>query len=539
VLFGCNGDGDSDPPVLPRAQVDGVTPLPRSETALVSAPVRAVFAQTMDAASVNESTFTLVDPLRNPIPADVSYDDQTLTAILEPKADLLPGTAYRATLSGSVRSAAGFPLATDFVWTFLTSPALAVVSTNRDGELSNSASSTFADSDREARLVAFESDAVDLVPDDTNELRDIFVKDTVTGLIVRANTSERGEQAVDGASAGAAISADGRYVAFESLATDLVDRGTNGLRHIFRKDLQTGAIRVVSRNRDDDLGNEASFGPTLSADGRYVAFASLATNLSDPVSNGLRQVYVKDMDTGVVQIISLNVDGDPAEVPADSVPAMSSDGQRVAFESLASNIVPGGTNGLRQVYVRDLTSGLVTLVSSDSDGLQATGGASNVPAISADGQFVAFESLATNLVSEGGNGLRQVYVKSLDSGLTVLASSSLDGDPGDEASSAATISGVGRFVAFASLASNLTSDATGAFRQILIKDLETGRVSVASSNNLGDPGNNISDFPSLSEDGAYVVFESLADNFAENDSNLFTEIFRSLNRLASPGELTP
>jgi Tol biopolymer transport system component len=269
----------------------------------------------------------------------------------------------------------------------------------------------------------------------------------------------------------------------------------------------------------------------LSADGRYLAFTSLATNLTARGSNGQRQAYVKDMDTGVVRRVSSDLGGNPANVPADSAPAISDDGDLVVLESLATDLVPGGTNGLRQVYVSDLGTGLVRLVSSDLLGRQATGGASSSPAISGDGRLVAFESLATNLVPAGSNGLRQIYTKNLDSGLVRLVSASFSGDQGDEASTAPSVSVDGELVSFSTLARNLVPGGSNAFRQILVKGMDTGLVAVISANEAARQGNNTSDLPSVSADGVYVVFQSLADNLVENDRNTFTEIFRALNPL--------
>jgi flagellin-like hook-associated protein FlgL len=212
-----------------------------------------------------------------------------------------------------------------------------------------------------------------------------------------------------------AISADGRFVAFESFATNLVAGDTNGVYDAFIKDTVTG---VTTRVSTDSSGNQATGGYSLvraiSADGRFVAFESAATNLVAGDTNGQQDAFIKDTLTGVTTRISTDSSGNQATGGTSFVTAISADGRFVAFNSFASNLVAGGTNGQRDAFIKDTLTGVTTRVSTDSSGNQATGGfGSYVSAISADGRFVAFESDATNLVAGDTNGERDAFLRDL------------------------------------------------------------------------------------------------------------------------------
>ncbi|HMJ31064.1 MAG TPA: hypothetical protein VK512_20330, partial [Xanthobacteraceae bacterium] len=188
---------------------------------------------------------------------------------------------------------------------------------------------------------------------------------------------------------GPSISADGRYVAFRSDASNLVPGDTNGTGDVFVRDLQTGAITRVSTNASGDQGNSASGDPSISADGRYVAFYSSASNLVPGDTNFLADVFVRDLQTGAITRVSTNasgVQGNGGEHPSVSSwsPSISADGRYVAFDSYASNLVPGDTNGYADVFVRDLQTGAITRVSTNASGDQGNSFSSN-PSISADG----------------------------------------------------------------------------------------------------------------------------------------------------------
>jgi hypothetical protein len=261
----------------------------------------------------------------------------------------------------------------------------------------------------DGRYVAFYSNASNLVAGDTNAHFDVFVRDRTL------NTTSRVSVATDGAegnsdSDGCSISSDGRYVAFFSLASNLVAGDTNGVNDVFVRDRTLNTTNRVSISIDF-LGagaNADSDDPSISADGRYVAFESNATNLVAGDSNSKLDVFVRDRNAGTTTRVS--VGGLATQGNNDSfVGSISADGRLVAFESDATNLVAGDANAKRDVFVRDLVSGTTSLVSVDSSGAQGDGD-SHRPDISANGLSVAFTSRAANLVSGDTNGVDDIFV---------------------------------------------------------------------------------------------------------------------------------
>ncbi|MEO5899704.1 MAG: hypothetical protein ABIR68_06180, partial [Ilumatobacteraceae bacterium] len=216
---------------------------------------------------------------------------------------------------------------------------------------------------------------------------------------------------IAGDSIAPAISADGRYVAFESFANNLVPSDTNGVGDIFVHDLQTDTTRRVSVDSagQQALGGE-SIAPSISADGRFVVFHSSATNLVSGDTNGKFDVFVRDTVANTTARVSVATGG--AEGDNNSTFAhISGNGRFVTFFSSATNLVPGDTNALFDVFVRDLLAATTTRISVTSAGGQATGGlGSQLPSISADGRFVAYESTTVNLVPGDTNGKSDVFL---------------------------------------------------------------------------------------------------------------------------------
>ncbi len=247
------------------------------------------------------------------------------------------------------------------------------------------------------------------------------------GSTLRVSTDSAGTEA--NASSGgtpftsaSATSGDGRYVVFESDATNLVAGDNNGAADIFVKDTQTGVTTRVSTDSAGNEANSSSFHKTISADGRYVAFTSYATNLVPGDTNGVWDVFVKDMQTGTTTRVSTDsAGGEGTSGFASSVPSISADGRYVAFQSEAGNLVAGDTNSASDIFVKDTQTGVTTRVSTDSTGTQSDG-ASFVPNISADGRYVAFQSLATNLVAGDTNGVYDIFLKDTQTGVTTRVS---------------------------------------------------------------------------------------------------------------------
>ena len=375
----------------------------------------------------------------------------------------------------------------------------------------------------DGRYVVFESAASNLVPGDNNGHPDIFVKDLSTGATTRVSTASDGTQA-NNPSANAALSADGRFVTFQSSANNLVVNDTNGQGDIFVKDLQTGTLTRVSAASNGAQGNSFSQNPEISADGRYVTFDSEASNLVADDVNGDLDVFVKDLQTGTLTRVSTASNGDQGSNHSYNA-AISADGRYVAFESYASNLVAGGTNGQPDIFVKNLLTGATRRVSTASNGTWANGGSYNA-AISANGRYVAFDSDASNLVDGGDvNGTADIFVKDLQTGAMTLVSTASDGAQASGYSYNAAISADGRYVSFESTASDLVAGDTNNLPDIFLKDLTTGTVTRISTASGGTQGNGSSFKSAISADGGYVTFQSYASNLVAGDSNGQWDIF--------------
>jgi Tol biopolymer transport system component len=333
----------------------------------------------------------------------------------------------------------------------------------------------------DGRYIAFESYASNLVDDDTNNLcgegdancPDIFVYDRQVGQITRVSVASDGTQG-NSESYDPSISADGRYVAFVSYASNLVSGDTNSCGYttnghcadIFVHDLQTGQTSRVSSSTNGVEGNDVSVYPSISADGRYVAFESNASNLvsSDTntcysyTSGHCPDIFVHDRETGQTIRVSLTSTGNQANSSSHG-PSISGDGRYIAFRSSASNLVAGDTNAQDDIFVRDIQLSATTRVSAASNGTQADK-TSYRPSISADGRYVAFETVATNLVSGDTNSTYDIFLRDQLTGQITLVSVASEGTQGNYGSLEASVSGDGRYVAFASEASNFVSGDT-------------------------------------------------------------------------------
>jgi Tol biopolymer transport system component len=300
------------------------------------------------------------------------------------------------------------------------------------------------------RYVAFSSHATNLVPGDTNDRGDIFVRDRIAGTTTRVSITSAGAEA-DNTSHSPAISADGRFVAFVSYAADLVPGDVNAVEDIFVHDRLALTTRRISVSSAGAEANERSVGPTITADGRYVAFGSFASNL---VPSGAGGIFVRDLRRHRTELVSVTSAGLPAGGNLGLAASISAQGRYVAFSTDAPDVVPGDTNDRGDIFVRDLRTG-----STSRAGLSSTGGQgddhSSVPVISGDGRFVVFGSYATNLVPGDTNGVEDVFVQDRWTGSTRRVSVSGSGIQGDSVSNSAAVSADGSRAAFVSYASNL------------------------------------------------------------------------------------
>nr|WP_295900616.1 hypothetical protein [uncultured Bdellovibrio sp.] len=379
----------------------------------------------------------------------------------------------------------------------------------------------------DGRYVTFISYANNLVSGDTNNAEDIFVRDNQTGEITRVSVDSAGAQG-NGDSYSPSISADGRYVAFESWSDNLVVGDTNDVPDIFVHDTQTGVTKRVSVVSGGAEGNNVSYWPSISADGRYVAFMSRATNLVVGDTNGSQDVFIHDLQTGITTRVSVDSAGVQGNLDA-LYPSISADGRYVAFQSAANNLVSGDTNGLNDIFVHDVQTGATTRVSVDSSGAQANNNAI-APSMSADGRFVAFHSDASNLVSGDSNGARDAFVHDTQTGTTVRVSVDSNGTQGDANSQSPSLSADGRYVVFYSDASNLVSGDSNGALDIFVHDTQTGATArVSAGDSSGSEGYGSSDSRRISADGRYVVFVSDYSSQVENDVNWVQDVILSRN----------
>ena len=375
----------------------------------------------------------------------------------------------------------------------------------------------------DGRFLAFVSRASNLAGGDTNDSYDVFVHDLQTGATERVSVSSSDEEGDSDSEGQPSISADGRFVAFSSEASNLVGGDTNGREDVFVHDRETGVTERVSVSSSGVQGDDASRSASISADGRLLAFLSFATNLVGGDTNGLADIFVHDRETGVTERVSVSSSGEQANLSSD-YPFISGNGRFVAFSSYASNLVSGDTNDTADIFVHDRETGVTERVSVSSLGEQGNG-LSLETSISADGRFVAFVSHATNLIGRDSNDAADIFVHDRQTGVTRRVSVSSTGRQANRPSSGPFISADGRFVGFYSLASNLVTGDNNGDQDSFVHDRLTGvteRVSVSSS---GEQGNDLSGAISISAGGRFVAFESEATNLVGGDTNAALDIF--------------
>jgi len=345
----------------------------------------------------------------------------------------------------------------------------------------------------------------------------------------------------NGASYNQAISADGRFVAFTSEATDLVDiSDTNKAPDVFVRDLLAGTTALVSVNLEGTAtGNQGSTNPAISADGRFIAFFSDATDLvtTPPGNPFAANVFVRDMAIGKTTLVSINKDGTASGNHNSLSPTITPDGRFVAFVSVASDLVAlPGPLLTTNVYLRDLQSGTTKLVSINSAG---TGGGNRssafsgdagviTPIITPDGRIVAFQSLATDLVDVPDNNDRSdVFVRDVLAGATTLVSINNAGtSTANDVSDEPVISADGRFVAFRSRANDVTPNDRFIQSDVFVRDLQTQTTTLVSVNTSGVSSRGDSYTPSISSDGRYVAFASYSNDLvATPKTNHSTDVF--------------
>ncbi len=436
--------------------------------------------------------------------------------------------------------------------------------TSSGGQSVGGALTTSAAISADGNLVAFTSSATNLVPGDTNATLDIFVRNRAAGTTTRASVATGGTEAA-GISTNPVLSSDGRFVAYQSTAANLVAGDTNGQADIFVHEVATGATSRVSvvtggaqgctpvgtatacaavgtATGQSPQGAGPSTDPSISADGRYVAYRSTAGYLVPDDTNLQADIFVADRSGSITttraSVVTGGGQGCTPIAPATTcvvsqgagaafLPSISADGRFVSYTSAATFLVPGDTNAVNDVFVTDRTGSVTTTrVSVATGGAQAAGGASSSSSISGDGTVVAYSSDAITLVAGDTNGATDVFIHDRPTGTTTRASVASGG-----AQSSGGVSGFpsvnfdGRLVTFDSTATNLVPADTNGNSDVFLFDrlsVATTRVSLGSDGSQTNAG---STFARISNDGRYVVYASEASNLVPNDTNNSSDVF--------------
>jgi Tol biopolymer transport system component len=380
----------------------------------------------------------------------------------------------------------------------------------------------------DGRYVSFESNNAGIVANDTNGSTDIFLRDRVAGTTERVSLDSADAQ-ISGISFSSAVSGDGRYVAFVCSAPNIVPGDNNAFTDVFVRDRVAGTTTLASVPQAGGIITSGGCDhPVLSADGRYVAFDSTASNLVAG-DGGFADIFVRDRVAGTTERISQTAGGTGGN--ADSIrPHISGDGRWVVFATSATNLVPSAANGLIQILRKDRQTGALDPVSVSSFG-GAGDDNSFMSRISDDGRWVSFDSFASNLVS-GTSGFDDVFLRDMLLGQTRLLSVTPAFAAAGFGGANPSLSGDGRRVAFESSSQDLAAPDVGSFSDVFTRDLGTNLTTLQSVSTAGVQGDSSStgDLPNnggiaLSRDGRWLAFDSLASNFAPGDAPSSHDVF--------------
>jgi Tol biopolymer transport system component len=405
---------------------------------------------------------------------------------------------------------------------------LVLASSRPDGVKANALSfQTSRSLSADGSRIAFQSLASNLLPADTDTASDVYVKHLSTGALLLASTNAAGVKGNDG-SFTAALDADGTTVALDSVATNFDPSDADGLLDVYVKDLRTGNLTLVSRNAAGVKGNDHSSDPSLSADGTKVAFESRADNLDPADTDHDADIYVKDLATGSLTLASRSTSGGKGN-GFSTMASLAVDGSSVAFQSRSTNLDPGDTDTLADIYARDLASGRTQLVSTTAPGAKANDDSFS-PSMSADGNRVAFQTSSTNLdPADTDPNVADVYVKDRASGALRLASTTATGVKALSApffgSAAPSLSADGTQLAFESRATNLDPADTDGFYDIYAKDLATDALRLLSTTAQNVKSNNDDGLAAISPDASAVAFVSAATNLSPADTDALPDVY--------------
>jgi Tol biopolymer transport system component len=406
----------------------------------------------------------------------------------------------------------------------VTTTRVSVNSAGADGNPTSGASSNLPISiSATGRFVAFSDNAPSLVEGDRNFRYDVFVRDRVRGETTRVSVSSAGAEGNDDAGFFPSISANGRFVAFLSFASNLVAGDTNHRPDVFVHDRKRGQTTRVGVSSTGAEANDGSIWlPAISDNGRVVAFFSRSTNLVPNDHNGIADFFVRDLKRGETTRVSVS-SAEAEQTPGRGVeqlgivPAISHNGRFVAFFSASPNLVEGDRNNTDDIFVRDRKLGETTRVSVSSTGEEANDTSLFYPSISANGRFVAFTSWASNLVPGDENGHHEdVFVRDRQRGVTTRVRE--NNRSGSLYSGIPSITDNGRFVAFESPAPDLVKGDRNEAVDVFLHDRKRAKTTLLSVSSEGEQGNSDSAFPAISAaNGRFVAFSSSASNLVAGD----------------------
>jgi Tol biopolymer transport system component len=353
-----------------------------------------------------------------------------------------------------------------------------LISAAPDGSAGNGPS-LFPSVSENGRYVAFRSEATNIRPEDQDSVRDIYVRDRQTGQVTLASRAS-GAQGVKGNrdSYNPRISANGRYVVFRSNAENLAPEDADNTEDIFVRDLQSNTTSLVSRasGANGPKGNAGSFNAWISGDGQRIAFRSEATNLTPDDLDPIPDIYVRDMSSNQTILVSrASGEAGPKAIGPSEFPIISADGRHVGFRSEAPNLAPEDPDTIEDIYVRDLQTNETQLVSRAAGAGPKGNARSTFLSLSADGNEIAFDSQSSNIHPEDTLPDADVFLRDMSTGEVELISraSGPAGPKGTPGSSEPSVSASGRYVAFQSAATNLDPDDTDGTLDVYLRDRET------------------------------------------------------------------
>ncbi len=355
---------------------------------------------------------------------------------------------------------------------------------------------------------------------------------TTTELISKHTDGTLGDESVWPGS-GFGMSEDGRYIVFESVATNIVNNDTNGVVDVFVRDTQLNTTTRVSVNTAGEEGVSCNNGPSgsqlapsggsMSSDGRYIVFHSDCDNLVANDNNNKSDIFLRDTQLNTTTRVSVSTAG----VEQDGYSynsSMSSDGRYITFYSTGTNLVAGDTNAEADIFLRDTQLNITTRVSISTGGSESDN-QSTTSIISANGRYVVFRSNATNLVAGDTNAVEDVFVRDTQLNTTTRVSISTGGSEGDIRSFPYGISADGGYVLFYSEATNLVTGDTNAVGDVFIRDTQLNTTTRVSVSTAGVEGNGESYAYGISADGRYALLSSEATNLVTGDTNAVGDVF--------------